>query len=172
MKVARALEKSGAHWLEEPCARDDYASHAKLCAATDLLVTGGEGDRGLANFHDALLARAYDVVQPDAVTAGGILACRKIAILAESYHVPCILHGSMGLRLAGFLQASAAMGAAWQELVFIRPPLLPEEVWSPGLEVLNTKTMYSFRDGEIELPDLPGLGLDVNEDKVRQFRVS
>ena len=49
---------------------------------------------------------------------------------------------------------------------------MPEEVWSPGLEVLNTKTMYSFRDGEIELPDLPGLGLDVNEDKVRQFRVS
>ena len=96
---------------------------------------------------------------------------RKIAILAESYHVPCVLHGSMGLRVAGFLQASAAMGAPWQELVFIRPPLLPEEVWSPGLQLLKTKTMYSFRDGEIELPELPGLGLDVDEEKVGQFRV-
>jgi D-galactarolactone cycloisomerase len=77
----------------------------------------------------------------------------------------------MGLRLAGFLQASAAIGAEWQELVFIRPPLLPEEVWSPGLQVLNTKTMYTFRDGEIEVPDLPGLGLDVNEEMVRRYRV-
>ena len=100
--------------------------------------------------------------------AGGIFLCRKIAMLAEAYQVPCVLHGAMGLRLAGFLQASAAIGAEWQELVFIRPPLLPEEVWSPGLQVLNTKTMYTFRDGEIEVPDLPGLGLDVNEEAVRK----
>jgi hypothetical protein len=43
----------------------------------------------------------------------------------------------MGLRLAGFLQASAAIGAEWQELVFITPPLLPEdslEPWDSGAE--------------------------------------
>jgi D-galactarolactone cycloisomerase len=171
LKVARALEKAGAYWLEEPFARDDYVSHAKLAAATDLLITGGEGYRGVQNYHEALTARAYDIVQPDGVTAGGILNCRKIGILAESYHVPCVLHGSMGLRVAGFLQASAAMGAPWQELVFIRPPLLPEEVWSPGLQLLKTKTMYTFRDGEIELPELPGLGLDIDEEKLEQFRV-
>ena len=79
--------------------------------------------------------------------------------------------GAMGLRLAGLLQASAAIGTEWQELVFTRPPLLPEEVWSPGLQVLNTKTMYTFRDGEIEVADLPGLGLDVNEESVRRCRV-
>jgi D-galactarolactone cycloisomerase len=169
-KVAHALQKNGAYWLEEPYARDDYASHAKLCREVDMLITGGEGYRGMQPYHESLLARAYDVVQPDGVGAGGIFLCRKIGILAESYHVPCVLHGSMGLRVAGFLQASAAMGAIWQELVFIRPPLLPEEVWSPGLQVLNTKTMYTFQDGEIQLPELPGLGLDVNEDKLREFR--
>lgn len=171
LKVARALEKAGAYWLEEPFGRDDHASHAKLAAATDLLITGGEGYRGVQSYHEALLARAYDIVQPDGVTAGGILNCRKIGIVAESYHVQCVLHGSMGLRVAGFLQASAAMGAPWQELVFIRPPLMPEEVWSPGLQLLKTKKMYTFRDGEIELPELPGLGLDVDEEKLEQFRV-
>ena len=170
-KVAKALEKNGAYWLEEPFARDDYASHARLCLERDMLITGGEGYRGIKPYHDSLLARAYDIVQPDGVQAGGIFLCRKIAILAEAYHVPCVLHGAMGLRLAGFLQASAAIGAEWQELVFIRPPLLPEEVWSPGLQVLNTKTMYTFRDGEIEVPDLPGLGLDVSDEMLRRFRV-
>jgi L-alanine-DL-glutamate epimerase-like enolase superfamily enzyme len=78
----------------------------------------------------------------------------------------------MGLRLAGWLQASAAIGSEWQELVFIRPPLLPEEVWSPGLQVLNTRTMYGFQNGEIQVPDLPGIGLDINEEAVQKFRVA
>jgi D-galactarolactone cycloisomerase len=171
LKVAQGLQEHGAYWLEEPFARDDYAAHARLAGVMDMLITGGEGYRGMAPYHEALMARAYDIVQPDGVTAGGILLCRKIAILAESFHVPCVLHGTMGLRLAGFLQASAAIGAEWQELVFITPPLLPHEVWEPGLQVLNTKTMYEFRNGEIVVPDFPGLGLDVNEEAVRQFRV-
>ena len=45
-------------------------------------------------------------------------------------------------------------------------------MWSPGLQVLNTRTMYTFRDGEIEVPDLPGIGLDINEEAVQKFRVA
>jgi L-alanine-DL-glutamate epimerase-like enolase superfamily enzyme len=171
LKVARALEKHGAYWLEEPYARDDYESHARLSRQVDILITGGEGYRGMEPYQKALLAGAYDMVQPDGAGAGGIFLCRKVAALAEAYHVPCVLHGTMGLRLAGWLQASAAIGAEWQELVFIRPPLLPAEVWSPGLQVLNTRTMYAFHDGEIQVPDLPGLGLDINEEAVQKFRL-
>ncbi|HYI96103.1 MAG TPA: mandelate racemase/muconate lactonizing enzyme family protein [Bryobacteraceae bacterium] len=170
-RVARAMEKHGAYWLEEPFARDDYESHAKLARSVDIRITGGEGYRGVHSFKESLVARAYDTVQPDAVTAGGIFLCRKIAILAESFHVPCILHGSMGLRAAGFFQASAAIGSDWQELVFVTPPLLPEDTLSPGLQVLKTKTMYKFEDGHVHLPDLPGLGLDVDEDAIEKFRV-
>ena len=72
--------------------------------------------------------------------------------------------------LAGALQATAAIGAEWQELVFIRPPMLPQEVWSPGLRVLNTKEMYKVEDGEVVVPDLPGLGLDINEDALEKYR--
>ena len=125
----------------------------------------------MKNFRESLAARAYDIVQPDAVTAGGILLCRKISILAESFHVPTILHGSMGLRAAGFFQTSAAIGSDWQELVFVTPPLLPEDLLSPGLQVLKTKTMYRFEDGHVHLPDLPGLGLDVDEDALGKFRI-
>ena len=171
LSVARALEKHGANWLEEPFARDDCESHARLARSVDIQITGGEGYRGTRNFREALAGRAYDVVQPDAVTAGGIFLCRKIAILAESFHVPCILHGSMGLRAAGFFQASAAIGSEWQELVFVTPPLLPEDLLSPGLQVLKTKTMYKFENGEVHLPDLPGLGLDVDEDAVEKYRI-
>ena len=46
LRVARALEKHGANWLEEPFARDDYESHARLARSVDIRITGGEGYRG------------------------------------------------------------------------------------------------------------------------------
>jgi D-galactarolactone cycloisomerase len=171
-KTALALQEAGAYWLEEPFARNDYASHARLRREVDILITGGEGYLGLRPFHEALMANAYDIVQPEGARSGGIFLCRKVAILAESFHVPTILHGTMSLRLAGWLQASAAIGAPWQEVVFIRPPLLPEDLWSPGLRVLRTKTMYTIENGEILVPDLPGIGLDVDEEAVNRFRAS
>jgi D-galactarolactone cycloisomerase len=171
LRVAKAMEKHGAYWLEEPFARDDYESHARLARSVDIPITGGEAYRGIQKFRESLSARAYDIVQPDAVNAGGIFVTRKVAILAESFHVPCVLHGSMGLRAAGFFQASAAIGSDWQELVFVTPPLLPEDLLKPGLQVLKTKTMYRFEDGHVHLPELPGLGLDVDEDALDKYRV-
>ena len=76
----------------------------------------------------------------------------------------------MGLMLPGWLQASAAIGAEWQEVALIWPPLMPEEQWEPGLQVLNTPKFLNFRNGELQLPNLPGIGLDVNEEALERFR--
>ena len=170
-KVASALEKNGAYWLEEPYARDDYASHARLCLERDMLITGGEGYRGIKPYHDSLLARAYDIVQPDGVQAGGIF------LVPQDRHarrgVPCALrsawiHGTRVSRVSckprrrsarsgrnSFSSASAAAGRGLE----------------PGAAGAQHEDMYTFRDGEIEVPDLPGLGLDVNEEMVRRFQV-
>ncbi len=91
--------------------------------------------------------------------------------MAEAFHKPVIMHGSMALRLAGWLQTSAAIGAEWQELAIITPPLTPEEQWSPALKVLNSKTLFTIRDGYIDVPQEPGLGLDVNREAVGQCRI-
>ena len=73
-------------------------------------------------------------------------------------------------RLAGWLQASAAIGAEWQELALVRPPLLPDQQWAPGLRLLKGGHFTGFRDGRIQVPQLPGIGLDVDEDAVERFR--
>ena len=171
LRVARALEKAGADWLEEPFARDDYATPAKLAAMVDLLITGGEGYSSIDPFRECLLHRTYDILQPDGRTIGGIFMCRKVGILASSFHVPTILHGTMGLTLAGWLQASLAVGAPWQELGLITPPLLPEEEWAPALKVLRTKQVFALEDGELVAPSYPGLGLDIDEEALERYRV-
>lgn len=172
LKVARALEKHQATWLEEPFSRDDYKTPAKLAAAVDIAITGGEGYQGIEPFRECLLNNTYDILQPEGRNSGGIFTCRKVAILAEAFHVPVILHGSMALGLAGWLQATLAMGAPWQEVALIFPPLLPEQQWAPGLKVLKTKQMFTIRDGEILAPELPGLGLDVDEEALKRYRPS
>ena len=171
LKVARALQRAGAYWLEEPFSRDDYESPARLAALVDIPITGGEGYLGVGAFQKCLLHRTYDILQPEGERTGGIFTCRKVAFMAEAYHVPCILHGTMGLRLAGWLQATLAIGAAWQEVALVTPPLTPREQWTPGLKVLRSKEMYRFESGDLIASDLPGLGLDVIPEALAEYRV-
>jgi L-alanine-DL-glutamate epimerase-like enolase superfamily enzyme len=91
--------------------------------------------------------------------------------MAEAYHTPCILHGTMALRLAGWLQATLAIGAPWQEVALVTPPLLPQQQWAPGLKVLRTPEMFRIENGDLVASDLPGLGLDVNPAALAEFRV-
>ncbi|MFN7921181.1 MAG: mandelate racemase/muconate lactonizing enzyme family protein [Bryobacteraceae bacterium] len=172
LKVARGLQRQGAYWLEEPFARDDYESPARLAAAVDIPITGGEGYQGVRAYHECLNHRTYDILQPDGRGAGGIFTCRKVAMMAEARHVPVILHGTMGLMLAGWLQATLAIGSEWQEVALITPPLLPQEQWAPGLKVLRQKEMFRIENGYILAPEFPGIGLDVNPDALREYRVA
>lgn len=171
LKVARALERAGAYWLEEPFARDDFRSPAKLAAMVDLPITGGEGYLGIRDFQQCLVHRTYDILQPEGRGSGGILTCRKVAFLADAYHVPCILHGTMALQLAGWLQATFAIGAEWQEVALVTPPLLPQQQWAPGMRVIRNPEMYRIENGEIEASNLPGLGLDVIPEALEEFRI-
>lgn len=171
LKVARALEKIGVYWLEEPFHRDDFDSPARLAAMVDILITGGEGYDKMDQYRQCMERRSYDIVQPDPAHAGGIFMCRKIATLAESFHVPAIPHGYIGLPLAGWLQGALAIGSAWQEVTMVSPPLMPEEQWAPGLKLLRTTQMFTFEDGAILAPPHPGIGLDIDEDALEKYRV-
>lgn len=170
LKVARGLQDAGATWLEEPFARDDYTSPARLAAEMDMPITGGEGYVGLDGFRECATHKTYDILQPEGSGCGGILTCLKVGALAQAFGLPCILHGTMSLRLAGWLQATLAIGSPWQELALVTPPLLPEEQWAPGLRVLKSPKVFTIRDGMILAPEHPGLGLDVDEEAIERFR--
>jgi L-alanine-DL-glutamate epimerase-like enolase superfamily enzyme len=170
-KVARGLQEAGAGWLEEPFARDDYQSPARLAAEIDMPITGGEGYVGLDGFRECATHKTYDILQPEGSGCGGILTCVKVAALAQAFQLPCILHGSMALRVAGWLQATLAIGSEWQELALVAPPLLPEEQWAPGLKVLKSAKMFAIEEGMILAPAYPGIGLDLDEDAIERFRV-
>ncbi len=113
----------------------------------------------------------YDIIQPDLRTVGGLLTIRKVAALCEAYHKPCIRHGAFGLNVARRIQAHAAWGAPLEELALATPPLLPQEQWAPALKILKSKELYTFRNGEIQVPQGPGLGLDLSEEALERYKV-
>jgi L-alanine-DL-glutamate epimerase-like enolase superfamily enzyme len=170
LRVARGLERHRAYWLEEPFDGYDLLGPARLAAEVDIPITGGELGNSIYVFLQYLRQKTYDIVQPDTRICGGIWIARKISILAESFGVPCIQHGTAGLTLAGWIQAGCAMpNCDWQEM--IGGPNLPEEQWAPGLKLLRTPEVFPIEKGYVRLPDVPGLGLDVNEDALREYRV-
>jgi len=171
LAASKALQEVGVYWLEEPFARDDFETPARLAREVDIPITGGEGWRGLDPFREGLVHDTYDVIQPDLNTCGGLLTMRKIAALCEAFHKPCIGHGAFGLNVAGRIQAHAAWGAPLEEFALATPPLLPQEQWAPALKILNSKELYTFRNGEVQVPQGPGLGLDLNEEAIEHYRV-
>lgn len=170
LRVARGLEKHRAYWLEEPFDGYDLLGPARLAAEVDIPITGGELGNSIYVFLQYLRHKTYDIVQPDTRICGGIWIARNISILAESFGVPCIQHGTAGLTLAGWIQAGCAMpNCEWQEM--IGGPNLPEEQWAPGLKLLRTPEVFPIEKGYVRLPDVPGLGLDINEDALQEYRV-
>jgi L-alanine-DL-glutamate epimerase-like enolase superfamily enzyme len=171
LAAAKALQEVGVYWLEEPFARDDFEGPARLAREVDILITGGEGFRGLDAFRECLVHDTYDILQPDLRNAGGLLTTCKIAAMCEAFHKTCIGHGSYGLSVAGRIQAHAAWGAPLEELALATPPLLPQEQWAPAAKILNSKELFTFHNGEIEVPQGPGLGLDLNEEAIGHYKV-
>lgn len=171
LEVCRGLEKHDAYWLEEPFDGHDIYGPARLAAEVDILITGGELGKSTYEFLEFLVNKTYDVLQPDTRICGGILMARKIAVLAEAFGVPCIQHGTSSLALAGYIQAGCAMNnCEWQEI--IGGPNLPQEQWEPAKKLVRTPDVFRIESGYVLLPELPGLGLDLNEDAIKEYRVN
>ncbi|BBH20317.1 mandelate racemase [Paenibacillus baekrokdamisoli] len=173
LEVARGLEAVDATWLEEPFARDDIASYRRLASEVDIPITGGEFSNDLTVFRDYLSGSAVDIIQPDVFISGGIWATRKVAVLAEAFGKPCVLHGTNGPDLAASLQvASTIQSCRMMEFALIFPPLTPEEMWEPLNRILKYPTLYKLKDGYIELPTAPGLGIELDEEAIEALRVN
>jgi hypothetical protein len=164
--VARSSITNGSgNYLITALLPGNYEGPARLCREVDILITGGEGFRGLAAYRECLMHGTYDILQPDCNGVGGILTMRKVGAMAEAWGVPICPHASSGLAWAGRAQASAALGSMYHEIGVLTAPQLPDDRVTPAMPILNSKP-FTFRDGELLVPQGPGLGLDLNEEAI------
>jgi galactonate dehydratase len=157
IELCRAMEPFGLLFLEEPVPPDTPAALAKVAAAR-LPVRLATGERLFTkwDYWPVLTGGLVDVAQPDICHAGGISELRKIAALAEACYVKIAPHNPNGPVAT---MASVHLAAAIPNfliLEFAQQPLR-DEVQRHGLVV---------RDGWAELPDRPGLGIELNMDVI------
>ena len=110
LQTARELERLGVFWLEEPLDRYDFDGLKRLCANVDILIAGGENNRGLHELRWLIEQDVYDVLQPEAMVAETMSSLRKIAALGELHHkLVAPHHGGGGLGLVAHLHLACAI---------------------------------------------------------------
>jgi len=154
--IARELEPFRPLWFEEPVPPDNLDALADVRARSRISIAAGERLYHRAQFRELFEKRAADFIQPDVSHSGGLAECKKIAAMAEAYHLPFAPHNPSG----------PVANAATLQLAACTPNFCLLETMAtdiPWRKDLTTEKLI-FKDGYFEIPDRPGLGLELIEE--------
>jgi D-galactarolactone cycloisomerase len=171
IRLGRGIEEQGwkLRWYEEPVTQEDLDGYGEVRRALATPIAGGENEFTLFGFRELFGRRAVDIAQPDVCAAGGFTGCRHIATLAHAHGVqvnPHVWGSAVGQ--AASLQLIAAIPAAHHAL-FAAQPLLEFDMSSHPFRERLTDRPLRQKDGWVEVPRRPGLGIEVSLDVVRQY---
>ncbi len=158
--MARALAPYRLFWLEEPVwPPEDYTGLARVAAATDTPIALGENESTVFGFREIVERRAGDILQPSVTKVGGISEFKKIAALGQAANLPIAPHSFyFGPGLAATLHVAATFGGD-----------MPVEFPTGEYETPLLARPITARDGWVEVPRGPGLGVEVNEEAIRRY---
>jgi len=162
LQRARAFEEYDIFWLEEPLRPDDYDGYNKLARATDVRIAAGEEESNRASFLELMDRGGIDVVQVDLTRCGGFTEAMKIAALAWDRGLPVANHG-----FTTYVNVTAALH--W--LNSIPNALICEFVAEEetNLRESITKQKLRAKDGCLDIPDAPGLGIDLDFEGMAKY---
>ena len=165
LQRARAFREHNIFWLEEPLRPDDYEGYRRLAEATEVRIAAGEEESSRQTFIELMDRGRIDVVQVDLTRCGGFTEAIKIAALAWDRGLPVANHG-----FTTYVNVTAALH--W--LNSIPNALICEFVAEEetNLREAITKQKLRARDGFLEIPDAPGLGIELDDEAIRKYRVA
>ena len=165
-QLAKALEPLGLLFIEEPLLSENPEGLADIAALVSTPIALGERLYSRWDFKPFLERGAVDIIQPDLSHAGGLSECRRIAAMAEAYDVAVAPHCPLGpLALAACLQLAAnAPNVAIQEMSLG----IHYNVGHDLLEYCTDPAVLTPVDGYLPIPQGTGLGVEIDEAKVRE----
>jgi len=154
IRLAQRLEDCDLLFIEEPVLPENVDALVAVARSTTIPIATGERLYTRWGFREVLEKQAARVLQPDLCHAGGIGEVRKIAAMAEVYYAAIAPHNPLGpISLAAGLHVDACS-----------PNFLCQEQVSLGEGYLTQP--FVVRDGYIDLPTAPGLGIQLDDDAV------
>lgn len=162
--LGRKLEKYDLEWFEEPVPPYDLRGYRDVKDGQGIPIAGGEGEFTVYGFRDLLATGAVDIVQPDVGRIGGITEGMRIAALIHAENKSLAPHTGMCSAVnlvAGMHYAAAAPSFLIFEFMEIDHPLLD----------IFKEPIPRPKGAEIELPDKPGLGFELDMRKIEKWLV-
>jgi galactonate dehydratase len=159
--LARMLEPYHPGWIEEPCPPEDVPSLRKVAEHVNLPVATGERGFTRYGFREIIESGAPDILQPDPIHAGGLLEMKKIAAMGDVRSMTVAPHNSNG----------PVCTAAAVHFDFATTNIKVQECFDDFSETWVREAVPGCpvpRDGYFELPEKPGLGIDLNEDVIKE----
>jgi D-galactarolactone cycloisomerase len=160
-ETARMLANYDVTWFEEPLPPDDLIGYVELTRDSPVPIAGGEVLTRRQSFLPWIEQRAVDVIQPDCTKNGGLSESRRIAWAAHDHNIQFVPHGwNTVVGLAADLQLSAALPIALY-VEYLTP--------SPYIEHLAAEPFRLDGDGQLAIPDRPGLGIEIDRDRLKRY---
>jgi len=169
IRLGRALEDVGLRWYEEPVAPEFPEGYCAVHDALDIPIAGGENEYTLFGFRNFLAQESVDIAQPDLCCCGGFTAAKHIGALAHAHGVqvnPHIWGSAIGQ--AASLQWIASIPVAHHAL-FALEPIFEYDTSSHPFRAELVKEPVLQKDGWIEVPRRPGIGVEVNRAVLEQY---
>ncbi len=159
IRVGKELEKYDVHWFEEPIPPNDFEGLAEVRKNVGVAIAAGERIYNKFRFKTFLNMGCADYIQPD-VTHVGLFELRKIAALAETYHLPVCPHNPSG----------PVANAATLQLAACCPNIYLLETMATDIPVRAkiAKETLRLENGYMVIPDIPGLGVDLDEEEIKK----
>ncbi len=164
--LIRELEQFRLLFIEEPVLSEHLDHLRDITKSSNVPIATGERLFSRWDFKTLLAEGGADIIQPDLSHAGGITECKKIASMAEAFDVALAPHCPLGpIALAACLQVDATCYNA-----FIQEQSLGIHYNKTNdvLDYLTDPGVFAYKDGFVDIPDGPGLGIEINEDYVIQ----
>jgi len=169
--LSKKIEPFNISWFEEPLSPEFYHQYNELRNKTSIPISGGECEYLRFGFHQLLRNKSVDIIQPDICACGGLTEAKRIAALATTYGVEVIPHTwgtSIGIHVAlHFIANLEAIPGRMKSPEF----LIEYDQTENALREQLTFPPIEMKDGMIEVPKRPGLGIDVNEEVLRKFAI-
>jgi D-galactarolactone cycloisomerase len=170
LRAADELHELNFMWLEEPLPQSGYRGYPELRARMPLPLAGGEGLTTRWGAHDLLRRGCFDIIQPDVSICGGISECLFIGELAQLSAVPCVPHCWAGaITLAATLHVASLLPEPSRMPGVDAPRIELDVTENPFRDDVVSGAPFQLKDGALEVPSAPGLGIDIDETALRRY---
>ncbi len=161
INASHMLAEYNVGWFEEALHPDDLEGFKTLRKSSPVPISGGEVLTRRQSFIPFITQGAFDIIQPDVVKCGGISEWRRIANMAEDHGIQMIPHGwNTAVGLATDLQLSSA---------FHRTNFVEYCTGAPYVDDITTKPWVLDKEGMLEIPSGPGIGIELDPEKIEKY---